>query len=129
MARSTSSEEPRRSVRPDYQPSRPTARGEMACSTANGRIYVMGGRDCCTSFATVEEYDPLTDKWTTRANIVVHECGESHPKMGFLRERSQRSHLCHWRRAGYGRAAPWRFLGDRIHAFGHTSRVADEAGE
>lgn len=47
----------------------PTARGASAGGAAHGRIYVIGGRDCCSAFATVEEYDPLSNKWTKRANM------------------------------------------------------------
>lgn len=47
----------------------PTARGGLACSAANGRIYAMGGENSGTLFATVEEYDPGTDTWAKRADM------------------------------------------------------------
>ncbi len=49
----------------------PTARGASAGGAVHGKIYVMGGRDCCSSFATLEEYDPLSDGWIKRANMWV----------------------------------------------------------
>jgi N-acetylneuraminic acid mutarotase len=50
--------------------SMPTARLEFGISAAsNGKIYAIGGTDAAfhrANFATVEEYDPDTDKWTTK---------------------------------------------------------------
>jgi N-acetylneuraminic acid mutarotase len=55
----------------------PTGRSSLAAVLAsNGRIYAMGGLlsfqpgDCCFgSAATVEEYDPATNTWTTKTPL------------------------------------------------------------
>jgi N-acetylneuraminic acid mutarotase len=47
----------------------PTARGALASSSADGRIYVVGGSSGGTPLATVEEYDPLTDTWARRTGM------------------------------------------------------------
>jgi N-acetylneuraminic acid mutarotase len=48
----------------------PTARNEVATCTVNGKIYVIGGTyqigGTYAGIGTVEEYDPATDKWTTK---------------------------------------------------------------
>jgi N-acetylneuraminic acid mutarotase len=51
----------------DFTPM-PTARYNLTSSAVNGKIYVIGGWN---GFArnTVEEYDPATDTWTTKANM------------------------------------------------------------
>lgn len=50
----------------------PTARSHLAAATVNGKIYAIGGFIASDTFlpepiATVEEYDPLTDSWSTKA--------------------------------------------------------------
>jgi len=47
----------------------PTARGFLATSVVNGKIYAIGGATAAggTYLSTVEEYDPVTDTWTTKA--------------------------------------------------------------
>jgi N-acetylneuraminic acid mutarotase len=49
----------------------PTIRGGLGLASAsNGRIYAIGGyRRSGIFFDVVEEYDPATDTWTTRANM------------------------------------------------------------
>ena len=54
----------------------PTERYYHASCTVNGKIYVIGGgigsdniSDTPTYFGTVEEYDPVTDTWTTKADM------------------------------------------------------------
>lgn len=53
--------------------SMPTARGSFGTAVGhNGKIYVMGGWQGTGSaggLATVEEYDPQTNTWATRANM------------------------------------------------------------
>jgi N-acetylneuraminic acid mutarotase len=55
----------------------PTARYSLAVGVVNDKIYAIGG--CCgTGFsplATVEEYDPATDKWTTKAPMPIDREG------------------------------------------------------
>lgn len=63
----------------------PTKRTEAAVATVNGKIYVVGGFSEPThgnmlTFATsktVEEYDPATDHWTTKAPLPIelHHAG------------------------------------------------------
>jgi N-acetylneuraminic acid mutarotase len=58
----------------------PSPRGEMACATVNGKIYVMGGYNPNLPSASnppgalniVEEYDPATDTWTTKAPMPTY---------------------------------------------------------
>jgi len=61
----------------------PTARLLASASVANGKIYVIGGavgrgdQDCAwwAGVNNVEEYDPVTDKWTKKANMpTAREC-------------------------------------------------------
>lgn len=48
----------------------PTPRQELATAVLNGRIYVIAGYDTeGLSSATVEVYDPNTDRWTSAAPI------------------------------------------------------------
>ena len=52
----------------------PTARTAHSSASVNGKIYVFGGSGNCSAltcdiFATVEEYDPATDTWTTKADM------------------------------------------------------------
>jgi N-acetylneuraminic acid mutarotase len=50
----------------------PTARGLLgAARSSNGKIYAIGGytvtSPCCVNTAAVEEYDPATNTWATKA--------------------------------------------------------------
>jgi N-acetylneuraminic acid mutarotase len=47
----------------------PTARGGLATSVVNGKIYAIGGASNGQIFSTVEEYDPDTDTWTKKSDI------------------------------------------------------------
>jgi len=51
----------------------PTATGLHSASVLNGKIYVIGGRTnnpaLDVSLSTLEEYDPVTDTWTKKANM------------------------------------------------------------
>ncbi|MEW6542439.1 MAG: kelch repeat-containing protein [Nitrospirota bacterium] len=57
----------------------PTKRTEVAAAAIGGKIYVVGGFDepslgnlpSPTISRTVEEYDPATDRWTTKAPLPV----------------------------------------------------------
>jgi N-acetylneuraminic acid mutarotase len=50
--------------------SMPTLRVRFGMAAAtNGKIYVFGGEDSTTWFATVEEYDPATDSWTRKSDM------------------------------------------------------------
>jgi len=54
----------------------PTARYLLGVATAsNGRIYAIGGYGDITHLATVEEYDPATDTWVTRASMPTPRSG------------------------------------------------------
>jgi N-acetylneuraminic acid mutarotase len=45
-------------------------RQEMGVATVEGRVYVVGGFDASGQpVATVEAYDPATDRWTQRASL------------------------------------------------------------
>ena len=50
--------------------SMPIAKAEMASAVVNNKIYIIGGRyDSATNLIksnTIEEYDPITDIWTTK---------------------------------------------------------------
>ncbi|MBI2940586.1 MAG: hypothetical protein HYY04_09130 [Chloroflexi bacterium] len=53
----------------------PTARRYLgAAAASNGRIYAIGGYNGST-LATVEEYDPATNTWTTRASMLIGRWG------------------------------------------------------
>jgi N-acetylneuraminic acid mutarotase len=54
----------------------PTPRGEVTAATVNGKIYVIGGQSYTANFKfrTVEEYDPVTDTWTTKADMPTARC-------------------------------------------------------
>jgi hypothetical protein len=41
----------------------PTARSGLAIGVVNDKIYVVGGG------STVEEYDSITDRWTTKVSM------------------------------------------------------------
>jgi hypothetical protein len=48
----------------------PTARGCGVATSVNGKIYAIGGTNAAgVILSTVEEYDPATDTWTTKANM------------------------------------------------------------
>ena len=48
----------------------PKPRDDLATAVVNGKIYAIGGREQLRPmFATVEEYDPVTDKWTKKADM------------------------------------------------------------
>src|SRR5581483_5429093 len=63
----------------------PTKRTEVAAAALNGKIYVVGGFEKpglgnltnLAITALVEEYDPATDRWTTKASLPVglHHAG------------------------------------------------------
>jgi len=53
----------------------PTARSSLSTSVVDGKIYAIGGvkwnnvTSEGTYYTTVEEYDPVTDTWTTKSDI------------------------------------------------------------
>ena len=47
----------------------PTARGGLATSVVNGKIYAIGGANNGQILSTVEEYNPETDTWTTKSDM------------------------------------------------------------
>ena len=47
----------------------PTARGWLSTSVVDGKIYAIGGAGFGGILATVEEYDPRTDKWTKKTDM------------------------------------------------------------
>jgi len=52
----------------------PTSRGSLSTSVVNGKIYAIGGgggdgAGDRTDLPTVEEYDPATDTWTSKADM------------------------------------------------------------
>ena len=50
----------------------PTARVALSSSVANGKLYAIGGAargGGGFNLSTVEEYDPVTDTWTTKRNM------------------------------------------------------------
>jgi N-acetylneuraminic acid mutarotase len=53
--------------------SMPTARTALSACMINGKIYAIGGasnyKSTATIFSTVEEYDPMTDSWMSRAEL------------------------------------------------------------
>jgi N-acetylneuraminic acid mutarotase len=60
--------------------SMPTARAQLGVVAAsNGKIYAIGGRDgwsgIFVALDTVQEYDPATDTWATRASISLPRYG------------------------------------------------------
>lgn len=59
----------------------PTSRGWLSTSAVNGKIYAMGGMKIEAGFGnnvpTVEEYDPITDKWLKKADMPAAIAGLS----------------------------------------------------
>lgn len=59
----------------------PTARAGLSTSVVNGKIYAIGGTHQCngvndfTALSTVEEYDPVTDRWTGKADMPGPKAG------------------------------------------------------
>jgi Kelch motif len=51
-----------------------TQRCRLGVATLNGKLYVCGGYDGSTFLETVEEYDPLKDKWVKFMHIKIHTC-------------------------------------------------------
>jgi len=47
----------------------PTPRWSLSASVVNGKIYAIGGLTVNAALSTVEEYDPVTDTWTKKANM------------------------------------------------------------
>ena len=51
----------------------PTGRFALTACALNGKIYAIGGSQPISKgaagYATVEEYDPLTDQWTTKSSM------------------------------------------------------------
>ncbi|MGD1838545.1 MAG: Kelch repeat-containing protein [Nitrososphaeraceae archaeon] len=59
----------------------PTARYGGEAQVVDGKIYVIGGRIITDftsrkykDFGTVEEYDPVSDKWSTKTNMPTARC-------------------------------------------------------
>lgn len=54
----------------------PTARSGLRCVAVGGKIYAMGGAIAegisIVTLSTVEEYDPSTDTWRTRASMPIN---------------------------------------------------------
>ncbi len=44
-------------------------RQEMGVAAVDGKVYVVGGFDTSGPVATMESYDPATDRWTPRASL------------------------------------------------------------
>jgi N-acetylneuraminic acid mutarotase len=57
----------------------PTARGGTAAGVVDGKIYVVGGEGNGAAasgvFPQVEEYDPATDTWTSRGEMLTPRHG------------------------------------------------------
>ena len=57
----------------------PTARHYLSTSAVNGKIYAIGGRKGIAEgrayLSTVEEYDPVMDKWTEKADLPTARVG------------------------------------------------------
>ena len=49
--------------------SMPTARGGLGVAVVNDQIYAIGGSNNDTQLGVTEEYNPVTDTWTTKAPI------------------------------------------------------------
>jgi RNA polymerase sigma factor (sigma-70 family) len=61
----------------------PTARAGLSTSVVNGKIYAIGGSNKVmdmndyAGLSTVEEYDPINDKWTKKADMPTARLGAS----------------------------------------------------
>jgi hypothetical protein len=53
----------------------PTARGGLGVAVVNGKIYASGGLNNGTQLAVNEEYNPVTDTWTTKAPMPTARSG------------------------------------------------------
>jgi N-acetylneuraminic acid mutarotase len=58
----------------------PTSRVQHSIAAANGKIYVFGGCTACagvpgTPVTAVEEYNPVTDAWSTKGEMATHRRG------------------------------------------------------
>jgi hypothetical protein len=51
--------------------SMPTGRSLLAVGVVNNKIYAIGGYNGSSSLTTVEEYDPATNQWTTKAPMLT----------------------------------------------------------
>jgi len=53
----------------------PTARASLSCSAVDGKIYAMGGDTLSGRriifLSVAEEYDPMTDTWTAKADLPI----------------------------------------------------------
>lgn len=49
----------------------PVTRNDAAVAETGGKIYVFGGDDVGTVYATTHEYDPVTNAWTSRASFTT----------------------------------------------------------
>jgi N-acetylneuraminic acid mutarotase len=50
----------------------PTSRGALATTEVNGKIYAIGGGPASGSFLpVVEEYDPVTNTWIKKSNLIA----------------------------------------------------------
>jgi N-acetylneuraminic acid mutarotase len=53
----------------------PTARDSLSTSVVNGKIYAIGGWGVSNpAIAVVEMYDPDTDKWMHKADMLIARC-------------------------------------------------------
>jgi len=64
-----------------------TARHSLCASAVNGKIYAMGGGDGSVldlpnGLDNVEEYDPATDKWVKKADIITPRYGHASGVVG-----------------------------------------------
>jgi N-acetylneuraminic acid mutarotase len=59
----------------------PTGRMNLSTCAVNGKIYAIGGlgdeNNRWIAYSTVEEYDPVTDKWTKKADMPTARAGFS----------------------------------------------------
>jgi RNA polymerase sigma factor (sigma-70 family) len=59
----------------------PTERCQFSGAVVNGKIYAIGGgtivNGVSTYFSTVEEYDPINDKWIKKADMPTEELNEN----------------------------------------------------
>lgn len=58
----------------------PTARACLSTSAVNGKIYAIGGtlsKPWSAGISRVEEYDPVTDTWTSKTDMPTRRWGLS----------------------------------------------------